>query len=86
MITSYIFCFLYFLCFPTAGVPVLCNMRSRMKWLTYPGGVFTMGEKRTEVLLAPPEAAVSGVLVFSLPPSALTRFGDRKFPALKYGI
>jgi hypothetical protein len=38
-----------------------------------------MGEKRTESLLA---LAVSGVLVFSLTPSPLLRFGVSRLPAL----
>jgi hypothetical protein len=47
---------------------------------TYPGGVLMMGEKRTESLLV--ALAVSGVLVFSLTPSPLLRFGVSRLPAL----
>ncbi len=39
-----------------------------------------MGEKRTESLLV--ALAVSGVLVFSLTPSPLLRFGVSRLPAL----
>jgi hypothetical protein len=39
-----------------------------------------MGEKRTESLLV--ALAVSGVLVFSLTPSPLLKFGVSRLPAL----